>query len=445
MRRFVFRRLGLFKEKCVSRWIFVAVVKNLADMALKSHKNSSYNRRRTRSGVLMNSSDILIVFKTRRRYATLFLFCESCYPNVILLPFFNPLARFPKDLLALGNGWQVLMTLSRRFSLQRQTSRESDGLCSAEAFEIAVEMSSGEPLRYSNKTLKDHLILSEYALICQEPVDGLYITPSEKDVTVWFGVLFIRRGIYMGAVLRFTLTLPQEFGMSAELPIVVFDLPVYHPHIDPHTHELEISRYFTDGWQPEKHHIYHVLLIVQRTFFSYDADKATCKNPGAVTMYQENRDGFLEKAQRVIRFFPWEATVHEPLRHRLSGCLSESQMSNSSLLGSLGCSSNSFSASRGKMGFSWVSPAEGLYMSEKPRLLDSPELAGCDRDLFNGKFRRPPASNECCLKNDGCCATLTHGYLDKNQASSGSKVKNFLELCEKEEKNGWDDSETACL
>lgn len=51
----------------------------------------------------MNSSDILIVFKTRRRYATLFLFCESCYPNVILLPFFNPLARFPKDLLALGN------------------------------------------------------------------------------------------------------------------------------------------------------------------------------------------------------------------------------------------------------------------------------------------------------------------------------------------------------
>lgn len=47
-------------------------------------------------------------------------------------------------------------------------------------------------------------------------------------------------------------------------------------------------------------------------------------------------------------------------------------MSNSSLLGSLGCSSNSFSASRGKMGFSWVSPAEGLYMSEKPRLLDSP-------------------------------------------------------------------------
>lgn len=53
------------------------------------------------------------------------------------------------------------MTLSRRFSLQRQTSRESDGLCSAEAFEIAVEMSSGEPLRYSNKTLKDHLILSE--------------------------------------------------------------------------------------------------------------------------------------------------------------------------------------------------------------------------------------------------------------------------------------------
>lgn len=37
---------------------------------------------------------------------------------------------------------------------------------------------------------------------------------------VWFGVLFIRRGIYMGAVLRFTLTLPQEFGMSAELPVI---------------------------------------------------------------------------------------------------------------------------------------------------------------------------------------------------------------------------------
>lgn len=301
------------------------------------------------------------------------------------------------------------MTSGRKSSAVRRLSDESDDLSNAEAFEIAIEMSSGEPLQLSNKMLLEHLVLSEYALACREPIDGLYVSPSHEDLTVWFGVLFIRRGVYMGAVLRFTLNLPPDFGLSSVVPNVVFDLKVFHPHIDVVTKELDLNRYFSDGWKPERHHIYHVLLVVQRTFFSFDADALSCRNPEAALMLQNNKEGFMAKAREIIResrstvydplptsdlhairFFPWDMSVHEPLRQRLTGSLTESQISTSSLLGSFGCSSVSTSSGvRGRMGLSWVSPTEGLFMVEQPRLsgLESPvenDTSGCEEKIVNG-------------------------------------------------------------
>uniref|UniRef100_A0A0N5B001 UBIQUITIN_CONJUGAT_2 domain-containing protein n=1 Tax=Syphacia muris TaxID=451379 RepID=A0A0N5B001_9BILA len=277
------------------------------------------------------------------------------------------------------------MTSGRQSSVKQQLDSFESNDLSTEAFELATEMSAGTPLQYTDKLLLEHLILSEYALICREPVDGVYVTP------IWFGVLFIRRGVYMGAVLRFTLNLPTAFGVSTELPKVVFDINVFHPHVDQETHRLDISRFFLDGWKPEKHHVYHVLLAVQRSFFNYDADASSCSNPDAAVMLRDNKEQFMVEAQKVIResrsivydppptsdphafrFFPWDPSVHEPLRRRLLGNLTESQISESSFLNSLGCSQfGSCPANRDKSGFSWVSPTEGFYMTEQPRSVDS--------------------------------------------------------------------------
>ncbi|KHN84145.1 AKT-interacting protein [Toxocara canis] len=297
------------------------------------------------------------------------------------------------------------MSKSSGIFSSRRFSSNSDEPPDTEAFEIAVEMTAGEPLKLSKKMIKDHIIATEYAQVCREPIDGLYTVPSAVDSSVWFGVLFIRRGVYVGAVLRFTMYLPESFPSSVEIPIVRFDLDVFHPHIDPESRELDLKRYISDGWKSEKHHIYHVLLIVQRTFFSFDADPSSCVNPEAARMLRNDRESFRNKAsevikksrsiiyeplstcdRNVIRLSPWDASVHEPLRQRLIGGLTDSQISTMSMLGSLGCGLTGASVfeSRGKAGYSWVSPTEMSYMVEQPRPaeLELKEVANFDERLL---------------------------------------------------------------
>ncbi|VDM93759.1 unnamed protein product [Onchocerca ochengi] len=256
-----------------------------------------------------------------------------------------------------------------------------------EGVEIAVEMAPGEPLQLSPELITEHIIMSEYALICRDPIDGLYTVPSARNKFEWFGLLFIRQGVYAGAVFRFTLHLPMDFP-STELPKVVFDLDVFHPHVNPATRELDLKKYFADGWKSDQHHIYHILLIVQRTFFTFDSNPATYANAEAAALLCDNRELYRIRASELIKksrsviydpvdvddanaikLMPWDASIHEPLRQRLIGGLTDSQMSTMSMLGSLGCGLNrsSLFESRRKHGFSWISPTDLCYMVEPPR------------------------------------------------------------------------------
>ncbi|VDN07993.1 unnamed protein product [Thelazia callipaeda] len=138
-------------------------------------------------------------------------------------------------------------------------------------------------------------------MICRDPIDGVYTVPSALNKFEWFGLIFIRRGVYTGSIFRFTLHLPSNFP-STEIPRVVFDLDVFHPHVDPNTRELDLKRYFVDGWQSDRHHLYHVLLIVfQRIFFSFDADPTTCINVEAATLLRNDRELYRVRASELIK------------------------------------------------------------------------------------------------------------------------------------------------
>uniref|UniRef100_A0A915PXX3 UBC core domain-containing protein n=1 Tax=Setaria digitata TaxID=48799 RepID=A0A915PXX3_9BILA len=351
--------------------------------------------------------------------------------------------------------------MSRRNSLFRSTgSRFRD----AEGVEIATEMTPGEPLRFSAELITEHSIMSEYAMICRDPIDGLYAVPSARNKFEWFGLLFIRRGVYAGAVFRFTLHLPMDFP-STELPRVVFDLDVFHPHVNPATRELDLKRYFVDGWKSDQHHIYHILLI--RTFFTFDSNPATCVNIEAATLLRDNRELFrirageliresrsviydpaVEDDVNAIRLMPWDASIHEPLRQRLIGGLTDSQISTMSMLGSLGCGLNRSSVfeCRGKYGFSWISPTDLCYMVEPPRpaeldLKTISEAGKCPKNAGPSHGARPGIFNdqsvsdnfisqiyELNLNDASCC-------VQKNEKESQESEKNDLVLLKSNQQN----------
>ncbi|KAA8908227.1 hypothetical protein FN846DRAFT_750417, partial [Sphaerosporella brunnea] len=68
---------------------------------------------------------------------------------------------------------------------------------------------------------------------------GMHVTlsPTAPSKT-WHGVFFPRRGAYLGAILRFTITFPENPSLSPELH---FQTRVFHPLVDRGTGQVKIS------------------------------------------------------------------------------------------------------------------------------------------------------------------------------------------------------------
>jgi len=190
-------------------------------------------------------------------------------------------------------------------------------------------------------------------------------------VSVWFGVIFVRRGVYMGAMLRFSLTVDEQFPDTDRLPTITFDSDVFHPNIDANTRQLDISRYFPDRWKSGTHHLYHALIAVQRTFFQFDTTNAI--NSEAATLLRCDKSRFKSMATEcvkksrafiydsppiddlnAIRFTPWDATIHDPIRKQILASRDEH----------IETPQQQQSSSRPTVGLSFVDAHELRYMIE---------------------------------------------------------------------------------
>ncbi|CAJ0590538.1 unnamed protein product [Cylicocyclus nassatus] len=256
-------------------------------------------------------------------------------------------------------------------------------------YEFAVEARAPEPLKLLPSQLSRHALSSEFARVCRQPIDGMYVIPSACDQFTWFGLLFIRRGIYGGGIFRFNVRIPKDFPNTIALPVVKFDLFIFHPNIDPTSRRPDLTRYFPDGWKKDKHHIQNVLLVVQRLFFSFDFDPETSANPAAATLWREDKEKFRSVAKNcvnqsrmevydepedandpnVLRLTPWDPSLHEQVRDRMM------------LLG--GTSGNGVqwekagknSGTQGVgAGLSWLDTDAMTYMTESAKELEYPEI-----------------------------------------------------------------------
>ncbi|CAB3397059.1 unnamed protein product [Caenorhabditis bovis] len=207
----------------------------------------------------------------------------------------------------------------------------------AEGCHVVDDSRCLEKLEIPKDTLIRHALASEFSNVCRNPVDGIFVSPSALNPFQWFGVVFIRKGIFGGGIFRFTFDIPSDFPETSELPTVTFDNALFHPLIDLKTRQLDLSRSFPDGWKREKHNLLRVLIVVQRIFFSYEFDCDKCINPEAAILYKEHKEKFKEMAKDVvetsraqvyddpknnddpnsIRFTPWDASVHEALREQI--------------------------------------------------------------------------------------------------------------------------------
>lgn len=177
----------------------------------------------------------------------------------------------------------------------------------------------------------EHSIAAEYNHLKKTRLPGVYCIPSYSDPLVWFGVIFIRQGMYQDGVFRFTMNIPNNYP-DGDCPKLYFTPAVFHPFINPSNGMLDLDRAFST-WRPNVNHIWQILLYVRRIFYKFDTkDPINCQ---AAELHQTDKESYKRKVQADIaeinnkiyedndddphafRFREWKEDIHEPIRQQI--------------------------------------------------------------------------------------------------------------------------------
>lgn len=154
-------------------------------------------------------------------------------------------------------------------------------------------------------------------MVESEKLSGIYVIPSYENSKIWFGVLFVRSGVFNGAVFRFNVLLPDNFPDDKILPVstffkhiasilsenlvfqsVVFQNEIFHPLVCPYTGTCDLSFAFQD-WRKGVDHIWQILKLVQLLFVDVTETSQFTKkysHPEAADLLASNFEKFKEKA-----------------------------------------------------------------------------------------------------------------------------------------------------
>ncbi|XP_076243508.1 AKT-interacting protein isoform X2 [Calliopsis andreniformis] len=174
---------------------------------------------------------------------------------------------------------------------------------------MSVKMIDRPTVSQTNKEyavyLLEYNILSEY-MLCSQDLKGIYVIPSAQNSLLWFGVQFVRQGIYQGGVFRFTITLPQNFP-DGGCPKVTFQTPVFHPLIDPESGDLCTLWGFPE-WR-KSNRLWQLVQYITKILTKVDI-KMNPVNQEASMLLENNFEAFRECVKKCVR--ESSNTVHNP-------------------------------------------------------------------------------------------------------------------------------------
>lgn len=175
----------------------------------------------------------------------------------------------------------------------------------------------------------EYSLLAEYNLLQKQKLPGVYVIPSSETSLTWFGIIFIRQGIYQEGIFRFKISIPENYP-DGDCPKLVFEHPVFHPLVDTETHELDVRRGF-HKWRRNVNHIWQILLYARKCFYKFDTKDPI--NSEAANLYENDLDSFKDAARACVQawkerlydapptcdphypaFSPYQPQLHETVR-----------------------------------------------------------------------------------------------------------------------------------
>ncbi|CAH2066673.1 unnamed protein product, partial [Iphiclides podalirius] len=143
---------------------------------------------------------------------------------------------------------------------------------------------------------QEYIIMAEYRMLQTENLQGIYVIPSYANSLLWFGVIFVRSGVYEGGAFRFTLTLPEKFP-DDNVPVVTFTSQLYHPAVNATSGELILNEVFPQ-WDKKQNHIWQILKYLHWIFNNLHLKSPA--NIEASDAFKTNRKVFMEKVKECI-------------------------------------------------------------------------------------------------------------------------------------------------
>lgn len=183
--------------------------------------------------------------------------------------------------------------------------------------------------------VQEYSLISEFNLLKHLIEPGVYVIPAAKTPFIWFGVIFIRNGLYEGGIFRFRLFIPHTFPQSTVCPKLIFETPVFHPYINPSTAELNLcNNSLFSKWKKDTNHLWQLIDYARNIFCNISTHGAV--NKEAANLYDTNREEFCKTVRNCVEnskvriyekpsdddphyliFDEYNSEIHQPYREML--------------------------------------------------------------------------------------------------------------------------------
>ena len=139
----------------------------------------------------------------------------------------------------------------------------------------------------------------EYSALAQHSPGGVYVIPSLDDELIWFGVVFLRAGVYKNGIFNFRIDLHNYNEVNC-WPGITFKNRVFHPMVGEESNDLDLKEYFPN-WESKNTSLVTVLTYVKKIFYMKASEygKEVLESPGNVRACELFNGGESERAEYI--------------------------------------------------------------------------------------------------------------------------------------------------
>ncbi|KAL3822359.1 hypothetical protein ACHAXA_001736 [Cyclostephanos tholiformis] len=167
------------------------------------------------------------------------------------------------------------------------------------------------------RAMRDYKLSIEYKHLKQNCPGGIYLVPSFDDIRHFHGAIFVRRGIFMNGIFKFTLICPPMYNDVGSHPVIRFTSYIYNPHVHPDTGEVDLKSAFPE-WDPSRHFLVTALTYVKRIFYVKDyeglsdEERLRLPNQEAFRLFQSDHDGYRRRVLECVKESQKSVYLNEP-------------------------------------------------------------------------------------------------------------------------------------